>query len=49
MSKFRKFLNRISSETCLKMDYFGNKSPKIAKAGVWGEPPDPLSSGGWRL
>jgi len=25
-----KVLGRISSETCLKIDYFGSKSPKIA-------------------
>jgi len=34
MNKFERFLGRISAETCLKMDYFGNKSPKIAKR--WG-------------
>jgi len=32
-----KVLGRISSETCLKMDYFGSKSPKIAKR--WGRSP----------
>jgi len=32
-----KFLGRISAETCLKMDYFGSKSPKIAKR--WGRTP----------
>jgi len=26
-----KVLRRISAETCLKMDYFGSKSPKIAQ------------------
>jgi len=35
------FLSRISSETCLKIDYFGSKSPKIA------EFPDSLASAGW--
>jgi len=30
MNKFRRFLDRISAETCLKMDYFGSKFPKIA-------------------
>jgi len=25
MNKFRRFLGRISVETCLKMDYFGTK------------------------
>jgi len=28
MNKFRMCLGGISAETCLKMDYFGNKSPK---------------------
>jgi len=28
MNKFRKFFGKISAETCLKMDYFGNKSAK---------------------
>jgi len=28
-----KILGRISAETCLKTDYFGSKSPKIAKPG----------------
>jgi len=32
--QFGMFLGRISAETCLKMDYFGSKSPKIAKR--WG-------------
>jgi len=46
MSKFGWFLGRISAKTCLKMDYFGSKSPQIAKS--WGlRPPDPLASGGW--
>jgi len=31
MNKFERFLGRISAETCLKMDYFGSKFPKIAK------------------
>jgi len=31
MNKFRRFLGRISSKLCLKMDYFGSKSLKIAK------------------
>jgi len=34
MNKFGKILGRISAKTCLKMDYFGSKSPKIAKR--WG-------------
>jgi len=34
--------------TVFKMDYFGSKSPKIAKR--WGLPPsDPLASVGWGL
>jgi len=28
MNKFRRFLFRISTETCLKMDYFASKFPK---------------------
>jgi len=39
MSKFGRFLGRISAETCLKIDYFGCKSPKIAKR--WAPPTDP--------
>jgi len=42
----QRFLGRILSETCLKMDYFGSKFPKIAKR--WGllrrlgsSPPNP--------
>jgi len=31
MNKFRRFLGKISAETCLKMDYFGSKSRKISK------------------
>jgi len=31
MNEFGRFLGRISAKTCLKMDYFGSKSPKIAK------------------
>jgi len=34
MIKFRRFLGRILAEVCLKMDYFGSKSPQIAKR--WG-------------
>jgi len=34
MNKFRRFIGRILSEICLKMDYFGSKSPKIAKRWV---------------
>jgi len=34
MNKFGRFIGRISSEISLKMDYFGSKSPKIAKR--WG-------------
>jgi len=37
MYKFEKFLDRISVETCVKMDYFGSKSQKIAKR--WGRAP----------
>jgi len=32
-----KVFGRISAETCLKVDYFGSKSPKSAKH--WGIPP----------
>jgi len=28
MKKFKRFLGRISAETCLKMEYFGSQSPK---------------------
>jgi len=38
-NKFGRFLGRISAETRLKMDYFGSKSPKIAKR--WGLCPRP--------
>jgi len=31
MKKFRRFLGKNSAETCLKVDYFGSISPKIAK------------------
>jgi len=34
MNKFGRFLGRISAESCLKIDYFGSKSKKIAKR--WG-------------
>jgi len=34
MNKFGRFLDRISAEASLKMDYFGSKSPIIAKR--WG-------------
>jgi len=34
MNKFGSFLGRISAEAYLKMDYYGSKSPKIAKR--WG-------------
>jgi len=33
MNKFRRFLGRISAETCLKMNYFGSISPKTPNAG----------------
>jgi len=33
MNKFRRFLDRIPAETCLKLDYFGNKSPSQARPG----------------
>jgi len=38
MNKFGRFLGRISAETCLKMDYFGSISLKIAKRSAqrWG-------------
>jgi len=42
------FLDRISPKTCLKMDYFGSKSPPNRQA--MGAPtPDPLATGGWEL
>jgi len=31
MNKLRRFLDRITAETYLKMDYFGSKSQKITK------------------
>jgi len=46
MNKFRRFLGRISAETCLKMDYFGSKALKIPDGG---SAPKPLASGFWRL
>jgi len=39
------FLADISANTCLKMNDFGRKFPKIGKC--WGS--DPLASGGWGL
>jgi len=30
-NEFGRFLGTISAKTCLKMDYFDSKSPKIAK------------------
>jgi len=39
MNKFRRFLGTILVEICLKMNYFGSKSPKIAKH--WGSTPIP--------
>jgi len=39
MNKFGRFLGRISAETCLKMDYFGSKSPKSPSAGGFGSRP----------
>jgi len=42
MNKFRRFVQAISVETCLKMDYFGTvvnykKSPTAARSsGGWG-------------
>jgi len=33
MNKYRTFLFRILAETCLKMDYFANKSFKSPTAG----------------
>jgi len=47
MNKFRRFLGRISAETCLKMYYFGSKSKKSPSAGAL--PPDSLDSGSWGL
>jgi len=32
MNKFGCFLGRISTETCLRTDYFGSKSPKSPSA-----------------
>jgi len=40
MNKFGSFLGRISAKTCLKMNYYGNKFPQIAKP--WSSSPDPL-------
>jgi len=41
MNKFRRFVDKISAETCLEMDYFGSRFPKIAKR--WGlHPPTPV-------
>jgi len=34
MKKFVRFLGRISTKTCLKMEYFGSKFLKLAKR--WG-------------
>jgi len=42
MNKFGRFLGRILAQICLKMDYFGSKSQKIASAGA---PPPDLRSG----
>jgi len=42
MNKFG-FLDRISAETCQKMDYFGSKSPKIGK--YWVDPPPDSCTG----
>jgi len=39
MKKLRRFLFRISAETCLKMNYFASKTPQIADR--WGSAPDP--------
>jgi len=39
MNKFRRFLSRISAETWLKIDSFGNKSPDGQALGD--PPPDP--------
>jgi len=39
-------LRRISAKTCLKMDYFGSNSPKIAKCwGLRSQTPLPLAAG----
>jgi len=42
MNEFRKFLGRISSEICLKMNYFGSKSTKISKR--WGQLKKPANT-----
>jgi len=47
MNMFRRYLGRISAETCLKMDNFGSKSSKTAKR--WGLRPQtslPPAAGG---
>jgi len=46
MNKFQRFSGRISSETCLKIDYFDYKSPKIAKRWELATPPDSLTPAG---
>jgi len=44
----QRFLGRISSETCLKMDYFGSKPAKIAKRwGLCPQTPLPLAAEGF--
>jgi len=48
MNKFRRFLGRISSKICLKMDYFGSKFTKIAKRrGLRPQTPLPPAAGGF--
>jgi len=42
MNKFRRCIGRISSEICLKMDYFGSYSPQNRQA-LGAPPPDPLA------
>jgi len=51
MNEFERFLGRILAKTCLKMDYFGSKSPKIASPCLWqlGALPLPLAAGGFAL
>jgi len=48
MNKIVRFVGRISAETCLKINYFGSKLPKITKR--WGLCPQthfPHAAGGF--
>jgi len=47
MNKFGRFLGKIFAVTCLKIDYFGSKSPKLPSAGV--DLSDSLAPGSWSL